>query len=1575
MPRSLHRFIQFATHIFLLATGLAAPVSIDGVTTSGNQLTSVSINGNTYPQAQLVLPTLTAFAAGGITVPLVPNGSGNPAAGTRKNLLQDWLLDSGLINPAAGASTVTLTFSTPIVNRAGADIVFMEINPGTTADAMQVTINGTTQVVAATSWGATGYATASADLYATSTAATTLAGLEAATLTLNSAEISQNVFGVGIDLSDFGIATNASVTTISFGSSGTTFDPVFIAGLNGTGTPPAGPVALPYVEPFHSSSGSFTGGANWTAVGGAYRNTISSASTVSSAYIRTDDLSLPSPPDFFLSSKFTVVSLTTTTNNVGFALFATNSSFTGGVANPYYRFEFRPGANVMSFERVGINDTAYLVDTTLATMSVNTALPFTLEVAGRYEFGALLMDITVRQAALSETYHVVDSEPLTVGYFGYRNSTGTGGAMTVDCDDFTLRRISTESFTATPSPFARPGVFYSSTVSVVSDVGSSVTLSATALPAWLTFSAGTLSGTPPAAGSYDVTLTGSDADGGAAQQTFTISVLEPTGVVISEFVAENDTGLKDEDGDQPDWIELFNTDNTPASVGGWWLSDSPLSPMKWAIPAGTTIPARGFLVIFASEKNRTTLPLHTNFKLGNAAGNNVLLSTPTGTLQSSYLAYPEQRADRGYGRFGSYTPSGYLITPTPGKPNGGTGYAGFVADTEFSVKRGFYATPQTVVVTSATPGATLVHTTNGSTPTLSNGTQSASPLSLNIAATTTLRVAAFAPNLVPKGPDTQSYFFLEDIRVQLPNGAPPPGWPVGPVNGQKLNYGMDPDITNSVSAQAMKDALSAIPTISLTTEIASLFDPADGIYVNPYGRDEGFERPVSVELLNPDNTPGFYINAGLAIRGGFSRQGTNPKHNLHLYFRGEYGAPKLSYPLFGDDGADEFDRIDLKTAQGNAWHADGSASATYLRDEWNRLTHGEMGHPHTRSRFYHLYINGTYWGIYVTQERADSSFAASYFGGGRENYDVLKTFVIPHRVDVTDGDNVAWAQLHSAALAGFASDAAYFAVQGLDANGLPNATLPLLDVDSVIDYIVLRYYAGDNDAPVNTGVGSGVPKNFYAFRPRDGRFGFQFVTHDAEGTMTGGDVTGPTTAGSTLQYFNPRWLSQQLAANAKYRLRFADRVQKHFFNGGAMDTPKAIARWRALRAQLEPAILAESARWGDAVSATPRTVANFISANDALEAGFLTTRRATLISQLRTRTLFPSIDAPAFSQHGGNIASGGTVTITTPPATTIYYTLNGTDPQLAGSLTYSAPIAISGTQATLKSRARLDNTGEWSALTEALFTIDSTPASLGHLAISEIHYNPIGSDETEFVELVNRTNNRLDLAGVRFTGAMIFTFGEVVLEPGARIVVVENSAAFTTAYGATPVIGGQWVGALDNTADTITLVDKNGVVIESVNYAESGEWPTSADGDGYSLVRINPGAQPEAANWRSSATASGNPGTTDTGTAFSGTPLADGDRDGIPALLEHFFATNDAIGNASPITASRSIDGRLQITFPRRMAADDLTLTVEISTDLATWTTAVKRTASLYTGTAIATETWTADAISNAQFIRLRVVK
>ncbi len=121
--------------------------------------------------------------------------------------------------------------------------------------------------------------------------------------------------------------------------------------------------------------------------------------------------------------------------------------------------------------------------------------------------------------------------------------------------------------------------------------------------------------------------------------------------VISEFCASNQNGLKDEDGDRPDWVEIYNPDPTPAILTDWYLTDNAGAKTKWRFPS-TTIPANGYLVVFASDKNRRVpgQPLHTNFALG-AGGEYLGLIMPDGqTAVSEYSpSFPGQFADLSYG--------------------------------------------------------------------------------------------------------------------------------------------------------------------------------------------------------------------------------------------------------------------------------------------------------------------------------------------------------------------------------------------------------------------------------------------------------------------------------------------------------------------------------------------------------------------------------------------------------------------------------------------------------------------------------------------------------------------------------------------------------------------------------------------------------------------------------------------------------------------------------------------------------------------------------------------------------------
>ena len=121
-------------------------------------------------------------------------------------------------------------------------------------------------------------------------------------------------------------------------------------------------------------------------------------------------------------------------------------------------------------------------------------------------------------------------------------------------------------------------------------------------------------------------------------------------VFISEFMAANDTGLQDEDGDYSDWLELCNVGNQAVNLAGYHLSDQALQLDKWTLPS-ITLGANQCLVIFASNKDRDDpgSELHTNFKL-DAEGEYLALVDPGGSVLQAYSpTYPEQFADISYG--------------------------------------------------------------------------------------------------------------------------------------------------------------------------------------------------------------------------------------------------------------------------------------------------------------------------------------------------------------------------------------------------------------------------------------------------------------------------------------------------------------------------------------------------------------------------------------------------------------------------------------------------------------------------------------------------------------------------------------------------------------------------------------------------------------------------------------------------------------------------------------------------------------------------------------------------------------
>ena len=787
----------------------------------------------------------------------------------------------------------------------------------------------------------------------------------------------------------------------------------------------------------------------------------------------------------------------------------------------------------------------------------------------------------------------------------------------------------------------------------------------------------------------------------------------------------------------------------------------------------------------------------------------------------------------------------------------------YVEDTRFSHDRGFYETPFDLEITTDTVGADIYYTTDGSAPTEAGGTLYTTPIRIDT--TTVVRAAAFKPEHAPTNVDTQTYLFLDQVGTQPSD---PAGFPAS-WNGTTADYEMDPDVVDDpLYSDLLNDALRSIPTISIVANVDDLFGP-NGIYSNPGGQGTAWERASSVEWINTDGSTGFQVDAGLRIYGGaFRGMNLTRKKTFRLLFKAQYGPTKLNFPMFGEGAATSFDNLVLRGGANDAWNNWGKQNTQYIVDEYMRRLQLDLGEPSGHGTFVHLYLNGLYWGLYNPIERPEASFDATYFGGEKEEWDGINA-----GAPTGESNTVTWNAMFDQVRAGLADNASYQKIQGNNEDGTNNPAYDdLLDVENYIAYMFSNFWGGTGDWPGH---------NYYAgCRRPPNSTGFKFFNWDAEGAIVVWSNLNANRTGVNSGAGEPYAAIRQ---NPEFRMLFADFVHRYMFNDGPGTVGPSLARYQELADEVELAIIAESARWGDQAATTPYTLEHWRNTRDYVLNTYMPQRPAIVLDQMKAAGFYPDVVAPSFSinasyQHGGTIDPGDSLTIDAP-AGTIYYTTNGTDPRelygavSPGALVYSGAIGLTkGTHV----KARAYDNGEWSALSEATYCIDLAPA----IRITEVMYNPADpsaaeiaagfadNDMFEFIELRNTGSQTLPLEGMRLSDGVEFTFPQISLAPGDYVVVVANQAAFQHRYsGFAGTIAGQFdSGTLNNGGERVQLDAPIGGVIHEFTYKDG--WFGHTDGEGFSLTaRSDLQDLPlwdTKEGWQPSSTPGGTPGAGDT---------------------------------------------------------------------------------------------------------------
>ena len=909
--------------------------------------------------------------------------------------------------------------------------------------------------------------------------------------------------------------------------------------------------------------------------------------------------------------------------------------------------------------------------------------------------------------------------------------------------------------------------------------------------------------------------------------TWTVQVdshAPPDGLQISEFMADNAHTLRDEDGDRPDWIEIRNTGSTPASLDQWGLSVDPTQPLAWRFPA-VVVPKGGFLVVYASGKNRRQVnqPLHTNFKLPKAGGY-LALASPSGEPVSVFAAYPAQTADVSYGRVsGNVRVVGFFPLPTPGARNSESG-PGFAPAVEFSDASQTFRGTLTLSLATADPNAVIRYTTNHLEPDALSP-QYTGPLALT--SSVEIRARAFLPDLLPGPVQSETYMPLADDVVAFSSDLPV--LLLNDFNAGRPGLGVATPAHLQVFA-AGSNLFGNLPLLAKRATIAAR------------GSSTAGEAKVSMKLEVQDE---FGNDSGESLLG-------LPKESDWILYAPDEFEPILIHNPFAHQLSRDIGRYSPRTrfvvvylvTKGSGPVQALHYSGIYVLEEQikpgphrvdvdklspevtspNLITGGYMfkidrGGPSDG------YIGTTHQTVLVTDPKG--------YELNTEQYQYLNTYF-------QNFDQALYATNFRDPVKGYA---------------------PYVDVPSWIDHHLLNVLTFNVDA---------LRLSAYFYKPRDGKLHFgPLWDFDRALRSTDGRDFSPRTWQSTsgdlgTDFFNYTWWDR-LFRDPDFFQRYIDRYDELRTNQFSL--PHLFDLVDTLTTEVRSEQPRELKKWRVA----PRGGFN----GEIRDLKLWLSNRLDFID---TQFVRP----PAWGGPGG-LAD---LDFAARTNATIYFTTDGTDPRLPGggvnpnALIFGGPLTFN-TNTLIRARAynpdHKSKTGShnpplrslWSAPIQRALVVRPLP-----LVISEIMFHPadpgpgVDPQDLEFVELLNRGSEPLDLRGVVLEGGIQYAFAAAksrMLAPRERVVLVHNLAVFAQFYPGVTNVAGVFTNSLGNGGDRLWVTGPLGETVMDFRY--EGSWESAADGAGKSLVLEYEGTPTEALGgapkWRASAFRGGSPGAAD----------------------------------------------------------------------------------------------------------------
>lgn len=529
---------------------------------------------------------------------------------------------------------------------------------------------------------------------------------------------------------------------------------------------------------------------------------------------------------------------------------------------------------------------------------------------------------------------------------------------------------------------------------------------------------------------------------------------ESRSFMLTEICVANIDQTIDFSNNYGSWIELYNPTTDSIELDGWYISDDDTNLKKHQLKGYGKLEPGGYQCVFfdhnASDgEYGSEAYKQVGFKLNRKGG--TLYLSENGSDIDIAIDYPESVPRCSYARTAIENDEWrYCGLPTPGTAN-----CGYYADSSLPVPEvdcnSCLFSSEFEVEVTIPAGTTLRYTTDGSTPTLSNGLTS-SDGHFNISKTTVLRLRLFSDDRLPSGVVTRTYIF--------------------------------------------KDKDYYLPIIAITTDPKNLYDDIIGCYVDGKNGIKGrgstvnsnlnmdWVRPINFEYLTADGDMAINQEASFEVAGGYSRHFKPASFKVQakkLYD----GNGSFDYPVFVNKPYCEYKQLLIRNG-GNNNRTDGGPR---IKDAITQQILTSAGFYVDAQEYQpaHVFINGKYLAMLNVREPSNRYHGVANYGYDEDEMDGFE--YSDHTYQQKCGTREAFDNLMR--LSETADTDEGFA-----------RVSEILDIDEFAHYMAAVCYSGTGDWILNS-------NNLKAYRSKDdGKFHFVFFDQDLtwEKTNNVGDI-------------------------------------------------------------------------------------------------------------------------------------------------------------------------------------------------------------------------------------------------------------------------------------------------------------------------------------------------------------------------------------------------------------------------------------------------------------------------------------